>query len=475
MDTLCANDGKQATRIAGGSRLAVAVGVGLLLHTTVSGGQTLEDSNLQVETVVTGLSQPTTMDFLDSDDILVLEKGTGIVQRVQAGGFSPVLDVAVHSRSERGLLGIAINSQIPPAVFLYYTESSTGNDTSSPGSTPLGNSIYRYDWNPITGLLESPQLIRDLPVTPGPNHNGGILVLGPTGEGSVGDGRLLYAVIGDLNRDGQLENFPTGDEPDDTAVILRIEQDGSAAAGNPFTPYCSVTTGMTCVDDLDCPPSERCTTEVASYFAYGVRNSFGLVLDPETELLWDTENGPGSYDEVNLIEPGTNSGWQRIMGPDSRDPQGTADLFDMPGAGSTYSDPEFSWFDTVAPTAIVFPAGSALGPDYDDVVLVGDNNSGQIYAFPLNGLRNGFDFTDPSLSDLQDLVADSQSEANLLRFGSGFGVVTDLKIGLDGALYVTSLSQGAIYRVVPEPSTTLLLMFQSLGLAGLAARRRRLN
>ena len=72
-------------------------------------------------------------------------------------------------------------------------------------------------------------------------------------------------------------------------------------------------------------------------------------------------------------------------------------------------------------------------------------------------------------------MADSQSEANLLRFGSGFGVVTDLKIGLDGALYVTSLSQGAIYRVVPEPSTTLLLMFQSLCLAGLAARRRRLN
>jgi hypothetical protein len=103
---------------------------------------------------------------------------------------------------------------------------------------------------------------------------------------------------------------------------------------------------------------------------------------------------------------------------------------------------EFSWFDTVSPTAIVFPVGSGLGPAYDDVALAGDNNTGQIYALPLDTQRNAFDFSDSSLASLQDLVADDQEEANLQRFGSGFGVVADLEIGPDGSLYVVSLSQG---------------------------------
>ena len=438
------------------------------LHASAGTAQTVEDASLEVETVATGLFQPTTMGFLGPDDILVLEKATGIVQRIHQGMVDPVLDVAVHSRGERGLLGIAVDSGQPPGVFLYYTESSTGDDTNSSQSVPAGNRVYRYDWNPSTEALVNPQLILDLPATPGPNHDGGIALLGPTGEGSVGDGSLLYAVIGDLNRNGQLENFPFDAAPDDTAVVLRVEQDGSPAPGNPFSPYCSSSTGTTCTDELECPAEETCVTEVARYFAYGVRNSFGMALDPVTGSLWNTENGPGSYDEINRLASGANSGWEAIMGPDSRDPQGTGDLFDMPGAGSTYSDPEFSWFNTVAPTAIVFPVGSGLGPAYDDVALAGDNNTGQIYALPLDTPRNAFDFSDPSLASLQDLVADNQAERNLLRFGSGFGVVTDLEIGPDGDLYVVSLSHEAIYRV-PEPAAWL----QLLGGAGLLALLRR--
>ena len=144
----------------------------------------------------------------------------------------------------------------------------------------------------------------------------------------------------------------------------------------------------------------------------------------------------------------------------------------MPGAAPPYRDPEFWWFDTVAPTAVVFPVGSGLGPAYNDVALVGDNNTGQVYALPLDTQRNAFDFSDPSLASLQDLVADDQAEANLLRFGSGFGVVADLEIGPDGDLYVVSLSQGAIYRV-PEPGLILQLVAGGIGLAFLNKRRLR--
>ena len=53
---------------------------------------------------------------------------------------------------------------------------------------------------------------------------------------------------------------------------------------------------------------------ISKYYAYGIRNSFGLDFDPITGKLWDTENGPTFGDEINLVEPGFNSGWNKIQG-----------------------------------------------------------------------------------------------------------------------------------------------------------------
>ena len=424
-------------------RKLVAVWILALALPVPASGQSVVDPELSVETVVTGLSLPTTMAFVGPDDILVLEKPIGRVRRVLNGTMvGTVLDVAVNQSGERGMLGIAVDSEDPPHVFLFYTESNVD------GSPPIANRVYRYTWNPtpFPGVLESPLLVLDLPVLPGSGHNAGILVLGPPGEApGVGDGSLLYVIIGDLNRNGQLQNFPAGAAPDDTSVVLRVQQDGTPAPGNPFTPYCSVTTTTTCTDDLDCP-GETCLTEVASYWAYGVRNSFGLTLDPVTGEVWDTENGPDTYDEINRFDPGDNSGWEQIMGPDSRDPQGVGDLFDVPGAGSTYSDPEFSWLDTIAPTGIVFPFLSNLGPNYDHVTLVADSNNDALYAFPLNSTHTALDLS--GFSGVSDLVADTVGERDQFLFGSGFDRPTDLKIGPDGHLYIVAILDGAIYRVI---------------------------
>lgn len=436
-----------------------------LLVALPSHTQPTVDPSLTVETVTTGLSAPTTMGFVAPDDILVLQKNDGQVRRVVGGVLQPlpVLDVAVNSSSERGLLGIAVNTESPPEVFLFYTESA------SDGGAPLGNRVYRYDWNPTTAVLENPALILDLPVLPGANHDGGVIVLGPPGEvPGVGDGALLYVVIGDLNRNGQLQNFAAAALPDDTSVVLRVQQDGSAAPGNPFLPYCSVTTAQTCVDDLGCPGGESCQTQVARYFAYGIRNSFGLGIDPVTGALWDTENGPSTNDEVNLVAPGFNSGWQDVMGPVASPPP--AGLFDLPGAGNTYSNPEFTWFDTNAPTAILFLDGSTLGASFDDSAFVADNNPGNLYEFPLNVARDGFDFS--AFPDLQDLVANNNSERDQLEIGTGFGAITDLKIGPDGDVYVVSISQGAIYRL-PEPSPATGFVSGATLLAALRLRRGR--
>src|SRR5262249_9409687 len=146
---------------------------------------------------------------------------------------------------------------------------------------------------------------------------------------------------------------------------------------------------------------------------------------------------------VNVVASGFNSGWERIMGPVGRDPEGTVDLFDMPGPANQYSDPEFSWLATIAPTGIVFPVGGSLGPAYDGVVLVGDSNNGQIYKFPLTASRSGFSLS----GGLADLVADTTTERDTVLLGSGFAGVVDLKLGPDGAVYVVSIGNGTIYRI----------------------------
>jgi len=433
----------------------------VLSMAAAAAAQTVSDASLDATTYVTGLSSPTTMAFVSSNDVLVLQKDDGKVIHVasRTPRPTPALDVAVNNESERGLLGIAVNTEDPPAVFLYYTAVDDPDGNGGPDTgTPLGNRVYRYTWNAATGRLENGQLVLDLPVLSGPNHNGGVLLLGPTPTpgmatgGHVGDGSFLHVIIGDLNRNGQLQNAAGGAPPDDTGVILRVQQDGTPAAANPFVPYCSVTTAQTCPSGTGCPAGETCVDAVARYFAYGVRNSFGLTLDPLTGNLWDTENGPQFNDEVNLVLPGFNSGWTQLMGLDGRDPQGVADLFAMPGNASAYSDPEFSWLDTVAPTAILFPVGSTLGSAYDNVALVGDNNFGQIYRLPLTAPRTGFDLS--AFTGLSDLVADSVTERNRVRLGTGFGAIADLKIGPDGAVYVVSISNGSIYRLTSKTPTS---------------------
>jgi glucose/arabinose dehydrogenase len=416
-----------------GRALGIALAtLGQALGATLpAGGQTLTAPGLTLTTVTSGLDTPTTMAFVAPGDILVLEKNTGRVRRVRNGVLqsAPVADFAVSNDSERGLLGIATNGENPPKVFLYMTEST------SDGGAPLGNRVYRFQWNPGPGTLTGQTLILDLPASPGPNHDGGVLTVDAAGR--------LYAVIGDQNRNGQLQNNAGGAAPDNTSVILRVNADGTAAAGNPFTPYCSVTTTQTCATSAACPAGQTCRTEVARYFAYGVRNSFGLAIDPVTGSLWDTENGPESYDEVNRVVPGFNSGWNQIMGPDSRDPQGVGDLFTMPGGASLYSDPEFSWLGTIAPTAILFPR--QLGAAYDTSVLVGDVNTGDLYRLPLNGARDAFDLS--AFPGLGDLVADNGSETDSLSIGSGFSGITDLEEGPDGAVYAVSIGLGRIFRI----------------------------
>lgn len=288
-----------------------------------TGAPALIDSNLNVRPVVGDLDSPTSMAFIGDHDILVLEKATGKVKRIVNGVFhSTVLDLAVNSASERGLLGIAVHPNFPanPGVYLYWTESATGADSTTLDATSLlGNRVDRFAWNGTTLTLEK-NLIRmrarqeDAGQTPRGNHNGGVLRFGPDGK--------LYIFAGDRGRRGQLQNLPDGpgpegNQPDDqfggpepdnahlTGVILRLNDDGSTPTDNPFYSAGAKRGG-------------EAGANLQKVFAYGVRNGFGMAFDPESGALWDAQNGDDSFSEINRVEAGANLGWIQVMGPVDR-------------------------------------------------------------------------------------------------------------------------------------------------------------
>ena len=376
------------------------------------GEPAVKDPDLRIETVATGLMFPTTMAFMGPDDILVLEKNKGTVQRIVNGQMlgEPLLKVNVSSEVERGMLGIAVskdNQTGKPLVFLYFTESE--------GGEPIASRLYRYEL--LNDTLVNPILLLDLPAVPGPRHNSGNIIIGPDNN--------LYVSVGDL--DGHItmaQNVKGGGWPDGSSAILRITQDGQALEGDVL--------GGNGI--------------IKKYYAYGIRNSFGMDFDPVTNMVWDTENGPSYGDEINLIEPGFNSGWLEVQGMAPVDFNYSGDLVNFEGKGN-YSDPEFVWTDTVGPTAIKFLHSDRLGKQYENDVFVSDITQGNIYHFDLDINRTQLVLE----GALADRVSNNNTENEDIIFGEGFGGISDLEVGpYDGYLYIVSLGHGSIYRIVPQ-------------------------
>jgi len=317
-------------------------------------GPTLTDPNLTVRAVLTGLNFPTSIAFLGDNDLLTLEKNSGKVQHAVNGAMTTVLDLAVNSASERGLLGIVLDPSFATNhfVYLYWTaraptpgdpftpsllvapdQPDFGDDTDDILAVPLlGNRVDRFVWNGSAltfdrNLVKLHTFQNDAAPTPPNqgdsaqpargNHNGGALRFGPDGK--------IYLFFGDNGRRGQMQNLPSGPTPtglgavvpDDqfggpqpdsahfTGVILRLNPDGTAPTDNPF-----FAAGASMGGEVG--------ANVQKIFAYGVRNSFGIDFDPVSGALWDEQNGDDSFDEINRVEAGMNGGWVQIMGPIAR-------------------------------------------------------------------------------------------------------------------------------------------------------------
>jgi aldose sugar dehydrogenase len=384
------------------------------------------DSRLKVEQVAQGLALPTTMAFLGPDDFLVLEKDKGTVVRVHNGIISgqPLLDVNVANSVERGMCGIAVSKNGSTTyVFLYFTEIDGNDGDDRTGKPPVGNRLYRYEL--VDDKLVNPLLLLDLPAVPGPRHNGGAIEIGPD--------QNVYVPIGDI--DGSFvagftatktQNFDDGVTADGRSGILRITQEGRAVGGGILGH----------------------SMPLRLYYAYGIRNSFGLAFDPITGFLWDTENGPQFGDEINLVHPGFNSGWERIYGFSSSLKKFDFNELVTFGGRGKYEEPKVVWAKSTGLTSIIFLNSDKLGAEYKNDIFVGDVHNGRIYHFKLNNERNDL-LLPASLADkfIQNPI---NPGAESIVFGDGFSGVTDLTVGPDGYLYVVSIGQGKVYRILPK-------------------------
>jgi aldose sugar dehydrogenase len=331
-----------------------------------SNAPVIDDPNLKTQVVFRGYKFPSTMAFLGPNDILLLQKDNGTVERIVNGSelSDPLLHLNVSAEAERGMLGIAVakHNNGPTYVFLYFTKASNASSHSPT------NVLYRYEL--VNNQLIAPKLLLSFPAEAEPFHNGGKVIMGPDNN--------VYVTVGDLYlHRTKAQNFENGTDPDGSGGILRITQDGKPVGkgilGNKFP--------------------------LNLYYAYGIRNSFGIDFDPVSGTLWDTENGPDFGDEINFVEPGFNSGWTQVQG--IWKPNGTSSgsvtlkpshLEDFGGKG-IYRAPEFTWDESVGVTAIKFMNSTKLGEKYKNHMFVGDFHNGILYHFQLNKQRNGLNLS----------------------------------------------------------------------------------
>jgi aldose sugar dehydrogenase len=386
------------------------------------------NTRIKIEPIYDGLTLPTAIAFLGSNDMLVLsgdekyhenslEKNNKVMRIVNGQMLEePVLDLENTVRNLTCMCDIAIlqndNGTSYAFLYIYHAEVPESND----GITKLVDRLYRYD---ITnGKFANPKLFFEIPSSPKADHDGGKLMIGPD--------KNVYVTIGDIDgRKTKAQNIKNGSLPDGSSGILRFTQDGKPVDGGLLG---------------DSSPLDK-------YYAYGIRNSFGIDYDPLTDNIWITDNGPGCCDELNLVRPGFNGGWNKNMGLSSFDKAFNLTNLEFLNGKGKYYDPIFEWFDSIGVTDLVFVTSDKLGEEYEGNLFVADYNSGYLYRFILNQTRTGLLLN----GSLSDGAANNNLEGLEAVFAKIEGGITDLDIGPDGLVYIVS-HNGKILRLEPMPS-----------------------
>jgi uncharacterized repeat protein (TIGR03806 family) len=309
------------------------------------------------------------------------------------------LDRAVRTNSEGGLLGMAFHPDYPavPEVFLYYT-------IDGPGSVNMRSHISRFILDDVSspgvGTVEQVIIVVDQFAD---NHNGGDIAFGAD--------RLLYIGLGDGGGGGDPRE--TGQNTMNLlGSMLRIDVIGTGAGydipgSNPFPSGAKC--GPTEVNGNDCP----------EIYAWGLRNPWRWSFDAPTGDLWLADVGQGNWEEIDLILPGRNYGWDCREGAHDFESSGCAGPFEEPVAEYNHAN------GNVSITGGFVYRGSAIAGLQGRYVFA-DFASGRIWA-------------------LEDDGSGGYSNEELVSTGVG---ISSFAVDQDGELYITDFFGGRIQQLV---------------------------
>lgn len=294
--------------------------------------QAVAASRIRAVAVATNLKVPAGFTFLPNGTLAYVELHTGRInfRNLETGVDRRIYRVPnVDADGTGGAIGLAVHPAWPARRVLYVF--ATRNTRHG-----LRNQIVRVDL-----VTRRTRVILSAAASPTAGHDGGRILFGPDGN--------LYVVIGDGGRSANAQDLSRNLR----GKILRIGADGSRPSGNPFG---------------------------SRVWAYGIRNSIGLAVDPLSGRLWQTDNGPECNDEVNRIRMGGNHGW----GPSAACPATN-------NSGPTPRvRPAHVFATAMGITGLAFCHGCGLGAGIEGDLFVADFNGGRIRRFALNGTRTGF-------------------------------------------------------------------------------------
>lgn len=320
-----------------------------------------------VATKVADFSFATGMEFTRSGDRLFVNERAGRIRVFVDGALKPepVATIPTSDAAEDGLLGLALHPQFEagsPFLYVFATVPGGGRDRVI---------RMRIESDKATQTTE---IMKNLPGEG--YHHGGILAFGRDGKLYVSHGESH-----DTDR-AQRPGVLGG-------KIYRLNDDGSIPSDNPF--------------------------EGKPTFAYGIRNPFGLCLDPQSGLLWETENGPENFDEINIIERGKNYGWPVVRGK-SKDRR--------------FVNPVQDYERVIVPTMCAF-GGDALPEPYRGSMFFGAFASESVRQLKITADRRGV-----------------ERESTLHEAGAG---VVGMTMGPDGLYYSTP---EALFRIATRTQPT---------------------
>src|SRR3954468_9578099 len=408
--------------------------VGLLLAVAATAAATFRDATqiapasrdaFATRIVTTGLANPFQIVWGPDDYLWVTERTGGRVVRISPadGTTTSILAIGdVLTDGPGGLLGMALDPGLLKGtgsdyVYVAYTYDADAD----PAAIARRTKIVRFTYDPRAHALGSPhEILADLPA--GTDHEGGRLLIGPD--------RKLYFTIGDLGAN-QLANFCKPDRAQSLPTLAQVQKrDGSLYEGK------LLRLNM----DGSIPSDNPVIAGVRSHvYSYGHRNPQGLVFGPDGKL-YESEHGPNTDDEINLIRAGGNYGWPYVAG--YRDDQSYAFANWSASKGVPCQSLTFTAYPAVPPSVPLQKESAWNHPDFTPPIQT------------FRTVPTGYDFKNPKCADreLYYQCWPTVAPSSLAVYAATNGIP-----GWGHSLLMPSLKHGTVYRMQLDAGGTAVV------------------